>query len=325
MMGDGLYRVVFMGTPDFAVPSLRALAARSDCVVAAVVTQPDKPVGRKRVLTPPPVKRVAQELGLSVWQPQKVGADDVINQLREVKPDVIVTAAYGQLLPQRLLDIPTRGCLNVHASLLPRWRGAAPIHRAILAGDAETGVTIMEMVRALDAGPIVGVEKVAIAEDDNVGTLHDRLAEVGARLLMQVLPGYLDGSITPTPQPEEGVTYADRILRSDEFVDWRRPTDAVYNHIRGLSPWPGAVTTWNGLDVKIWAAERVPGEVIGSAPAEPGQVRNVAGVGICVRTGDGWLKLKQVQPSGKRPMSADDWFRGIAAETVQFQASEVKA
>jgi methionyl-tRNA formyltransferase len=314
------FHIVFMGTPDFAVPILRALAGDKTFSIDAVVTQPDRATGRKQALTPPPVKRVAQELGLFVLQPEKVGAPDVLEQIRALNPDVIVTAAYGQLLPQRLLDIPRCGCLNVHASLLPRWRGAAPIHRAIMAGDQETGVTIMEMVKALDAGPIVAAETVPITDRDTVGTLHDKLAECGARLLLRVLPDYLEGRIKAVPQPESGVTYADRIAREDEFLDWSWSTEKLHNHIRGLSPWPGAVTSWQGKDFKVWLAE--PAQV-----AEPelvtvpvGTVVGLAEQGVCVKTGDGWLRLLEVQPAGKRRMSAEDWLRGVADQRTQFSA-----
>lgn len=319
------FHIVFMGTPDFAVPVLRALAGDPTYSIDAVVTQPDRATGRKQVLTPPPVKRVAQELGLAVMQPEKVGAADVLEQLRALNPDVIVTAAFGQLLPQRLLDIPRRGCLNVHASLLPRWRGAAPIHRAIMAGDRETGVTIMEMVKALDAGPIVAVDKVAIADNDTVGTLHDKLAECGARLLVRVLPDYLEGRIAPVPQPEDGVTYADKIGRTDEYLDWSWSTEKLHNHIRGLSPWPGAVTEWQGKDFKVWLAEpaRVAAAEQGDVPV--GAVALMAEHGVCVKTGDGWLRILEVQPAGKRRMAAEEWLRGVAGARTQFGAIGVSS
>jgi methionyl-tRNA formyltransferase len=312
------FHIVFMGTPDFAVPILRALAGDETYSIDAVVTQPDRATGRKQILTPPPVKRVAQELGLTVMQPEKVRAEDVLAELRALNPDVIVTAAYGQLLPQRLLDIPRRGCLNVHASLLPRWRGAAPIHRAIMAGDRETGVTIMEMVKALDAGPIVAVDKVPIADSDTVGTLHDKLAECGARLLLRVLPDYLEGRITPIPQPEDGVTYADRISRADEYLDWTWSTEKLHNHIRGLSPWPGAATQWQGKDFKVWLAEPAQVGAAEHGEVQVGSVLFVPEHGVCVKTGDGWLRLLEVQPAGKRRMAAEDWLRGVAGERTQF-------
>ncbi|GMA49114.1 methionyl-tRNA formyltransferase [Alicyclobacillus contaminans] len=324
-MTAGNIRVVFMGTPDFALPSLRALASHPACQVVAAVTQPDRPVGRKRVVTPPPVKVAAESLGIPVLQPVRAGAPETLAELAELAPDVIVTAAYGQLLPQRLLDIPRCGCLNVHASLLPRWRGAAPIQRAIMAGDAETGVTVMVMVKALDAGPMVAVERVPIRDEDNAGTLHDKLADVGAALLCRVLPDYVAGTLVPTPQPEVGVTYAEKITRADEWIDWRRSTTEIWRHVRALAPLPGAVADLQGTPVKILAASPVPAGVALSDET-PGTIVRNPQVGVCVRTRDGWIRLETVQPSGKRRMSAEDWMRGMASDGLVFNSkTEVDA
>jgi methionyl-tRNA formyltransferase len=309
-------RVLFMGTPDFAVPSLRALATAKGIEVVGVVTQPDKLVGRKRVLTHTPVKRCAQELGLPVMQPVKVRGEDALADIRALRPDVIITAAYGQLLPQDLLDIPTRGCLNVHASLLPRWRGAAPIHRALMAGDEETGVTIMEMVLALDAGPIVTLNSTPIDGMDDVGTLHERLADIGARALVNVLPAYVRGEVTPIVQAQTGITYADRIRREDEFIDWMRSVAEVERHVRGLTPWPGACTRWDASVMKIWKAAIPSSHITDVAPL--GTVQHIAPVGVVVRCADGWLHLLEVQPGGKRRMDALEWFRGAKSGEVRF-------
>jgi methionyl-tRNA formyltransferase len=310
-------RVVFMGTPEFAVPSLRALVSHGYEVVS-VITQPDKPVGRKQVLTPSPVKLAALELGLPVFQPERVRRAPALEYIRSLEPDVCVTAAYGQILPQALLDIPRVGCLNVHASLLPRWRGAAPIHRAIMAGDAETGITIMEMVLELDAGPIVGMKRIPIEMTDNVGTLHDKLARLGAELLLEVLPGYLDGTIVPQAQPVEGVTYADRIGREDEFIDWNKPAVAVYNHIRGLSPWPGATSLSGNTQIKVWDAALALSSL--SLPgSSPGDVQVKDGK-VFVRCHDGWIELLTVQPAGKRKMGAGDWMRGQQSKPTRLGA-----
>jgi methionyl-tRNA formyltransferase len=307
-MMTGRARVVFFGTPEFAVPTLTALV-EAGYDVAAVVTQPDRPVGRKRVETPPPVKRVAQELGLRVMQPERVRRAEAIDAIAELAPDVCITAAYGQILPQRLLDVPAHGCLNVHASLLPRWRGAAPLQRAILAGDRETGVTIMEMVAALDAGPMVAQRATPIDVNDDLGTLEERVARMGAELLLEVLPEYLAGRLTAKPQPDEGVTYAERIVREDEILHWHRPAWQVHNQIRALSPWPGASTSWNGRQLKVWGS-RWPMRPATPGDAEVGTVRSDEGE-VLVRCEDGWLTLTRVQPAGKRQMDAAAWLRGV--------------
>lgn len=309
-------RIVFMGTPDFAVPVLKKLIEAPEYEVVGVLTQPDRPVGRKRVLTPSPVKVEAQKHGIVVLQPQKVRVPEALREIADLRPDVCVTAAYGQLLPQALLDIPRVGSLNVHASLLPRWRGAAPIHRSIMAGDKETGVTIMEMVLALDAGPMLGVTKVGIEQDDNVGTLHNKLAVQGAALLLDVLPGYIDGSLNLTPQPEEGITYAERLLRSDEFVRFDQSAQMVHNHIRGMSPWPGATAVIGELPIKLWHSRTLHG--LPSAKLAPGEIRVLDGR-VLVGCMDGCVELLELQPSGKRRMSALDWARGLSNEKIEFQ------
>jgi len=318
-------RVLFMGTPDFAVPVLNALV-RSGYEVCAVVTQPDKPTGRRQRLTSPPVKVAAQALGLVVLQPVRVRQPEALQEIAALQPDVIVTAAYGQLLPQALLDIPRVGCLNIHASLLPRWRGAAPIHRALLAGDTTTGVTIMEMVLSLDAGPIVAQESMDIYPTDNVEALHNRLAALGADMLVDVLPRYLDGELPLRAQPEEGVTYAGKITAEDERIDWNQSAVAVFNQIRGLSPWPVARTSYNGQPLKVWDAQlpkEAPPEFPGQTdPMPPGQVV-FTGKEVLVKCRPGWLQLIQVQPAGKRSMAAADWLRGVTAKTVQLGAGQL--
>lgn len=309
-------KVVFMGTPDFAVPILRALVEHS-YDIRAVVTQPDKPAGRKRTLTPPPVKVEAERLDLPVWQPKKVREDDVLQAIADLHPDVMITAAYGQLLPQRLLDLPTIGCINVHASLLPRWRGAAPIHRALLNGDKRTGVTLMEMVLELDAGPILSMQELRITLEDNVGTLHDKLAALGAQLLVSFLPDYVNGNIKAKPQPVDGITYANRILSGDEEVDFRNSSEQVHNHVRGLSPWPGARTTWNGQRLKLWQTKQVSTKeaLVDEAPLNtPGTAYRTTDGRVMVQCADGPLQLVRVQPAGKKAMNAGDWFRGVQTD-----------
>lgn len=301
-------RVLFLGTPDFAVPTLLALADGA-CDVVAVVTQPDRPKGRVRSLAPSPVKQAALARGLPVLQPERIRTEASLKSIACLRPDVLVTAAYGQILPQRLLDLPTVGSLNVHASLLPRWRGAAPIHRAILAGDAETGVTLMEMVAALDAGPMYAQVRVPIHDEDDVGSLHDRLAAAGARLLLDLLPAYAAGDCKPEPQPEEGITYANRISRVDEWMDWQRSARDLHNQIRGLSPWPGAVTRLAGREIKLWRADLTPPQA--AAPdREPGRIW-AADEQVWVGCADGWVRLLDVQPAGRQRMTAADWWRGL--------------
>ena len=312
-------RVVFMGTPDFAVPSLQYLI-RSGYELL-VVTQPDKPVGRKRVLTAPPVKRVAADVGVIILQPVRIRHADALEHIQEFQPDVIVTAAFGQLLPQTLLDMPTCGALNVHASLLPRWRGAAPIHRAIMAGDTETGVTLMEMVMELDAGDMVSQGRVMIDPLDTLGVVHDKLAMIGASLLERDLDDYMHGRLTPTPQPEIGVTYAKRIVREDEWINFRETSTVVHNHIRGLSPWPVASTTMAGGTLKIWQAARWQTD---AQKGKPGACRMTSEGNIVVDCGEGAIELLEVQPSGSKRMPAQDWFRGQRAPVIQLGGEHLR-
>ncbi|GAB7388083.1 methionyl-tRNA formyltransferase [Bacillaceae bacterium] len=300
-------RIIFMGTPDFAVPSLKRLV-REGHEVVAVVTQPDRPKGRKQTLTPPPVKVAALEEGIPVLQPEKVR--ESIDEILSYRPDLIVTAAYGQILPRELLEAPPLRCINVHASLLPKYRGGAPIHRAIMEGEKETGITIMYMVEKLDAGDILSQRALPIAETDTVGTLHDKLSELGASLLAETIPALADGTIEPRRQDERLATYAFNIKREDEVIDWTRPAKRIYDQIRGLNPWPVAFTTWRGNRLKVWWAETAAE----GGQAEPGTVVAVGEEGITVAAGEGWLRLKRVQPAGRKAMDAADFVRGAGAE-----------
>ncbi|MCF8564425.1 methionyl-tRNA formyltransferase [Alicyclobacillus tolerans] len=311
--------VLFMGTPDFAVPSLEALVNAG--YPTTVVTQPDREVGRKKVLTPPVVKQAAQKLGLEVLQPEKVGAQAVLEKIAELGPSVAITAAYGQILPQRLLDLFPFGVLNIHASLLPRWRGAAPIQRAIMAGDETTGVTLMKTVLALDAGPVLGAEKVAIEPDDDTGTLHDKLAQAGADLLVRLLPQYLAGELIPVEQETTGITYAHRIGREDEFVNWGQDARTVYNQLRALSPAPGASTVYRGQTLKIWSSKPAADEAGGASNVLAGTAVLQDGK-VLVRCNDGFVELLELQPSGKRKMVASDWLRGVKERTIQFDSRD---
>ncbi|EZP77988.1 methionyl-tRNA formyltransferase [Parageobacillus genomosp. 1] len=299
-------RMVFMGTPDFAVPILRQLIDDGYDVVG-VVTQPDKPKGRKQELTPPPVKVEAQKHGIPVLQPTKIREKEQYEQVLALKPDLIVTAAFGQILPKALLEAPKYGCINVHASLLPELRGGAPIHYAILQGKTKTGVTIMYMVEKLDAGDILTQVEVPITETDTVGTLHDKLSVAGAKLLSETIPQLLAGKLTPVKQDEEKATFAYNIKREQEKIDWAKSGEEIYNHIRGLNPWPVAYTTQEGKVWKIWWGEKLP------APkkAEPGTIIDITDDGIVVATGNETaIKITELQPAGKKRMEAAQFLRG---------------
>jgi methionyl-tRNA formyltransferase len=303
-----MLRVVFMGTPDLARTVLAALAEDARWQLAAVVAQPDKPTGRGLQLTPPPVKAEALARGLPVLQPLKARDPEFLAQLRALAPDLIVVAAYGQILPQALLDIPRHGCVNVHTSILPRWRGAAPIQWAIAEGDAETGVTIMRMEAGLDTGPIISLARTAITGADTGQTLHDRLAQLGATLLRETIPGYVAGELVPRPQPGEGVTYARKITKDDGRLDWTRPAVTLWNRLRAFTPWPGAFCQMpaepNPRLLKVHAAQPVAGS------GEPGAVLAADRTGIVVACGEGALRLTEVQPEAGRRLTAEQFVAG---------------
>jgi methionyl-tRNA formyltransferase len=303
--------IVFMGTPDFAVPCLRKLVEQGYKVVG-VVTQPDRPVGRKRTLTPPPVKAEAGRHGIPVLQPEKLRDPDAMKRVISLQPDLIVTAAYGQILPETLLHVPANGCINVHASLLPKYRGGAPIHRSIIEGEKETGVTIMYMVKALDAGDMLSKVAVPIGIEDTVGSLHDKLSEAGSELLIQTLPDLLSGKISGTPQDHEQATYAPNLNREDERIDWSEDSLSIYNRVRGLNPWPVAFTTINGEVMKIWKADVPSLHSKSIEKHSPGTVLEVDPKGIVVATGEGAISLIEIQPAGKKRMSVSDYVRGSA-------------
>ncbi|HZG71211.1 MAG TPA: methionyl-tRNA formyltransferase [Chondromyces sp.] len=302
--------IVFMGTPDFSVPILQTLI-NDGYHIQAVVTQPDRPVGRKRVLTPPPVKIEAEKHGISIYQPEKLRESVELQQIIDLHPDLIVTAAYGQILPKVLLEAPKHGCINVHASLLPELRGGAPIHYSILQGKKKTGITIMYMAEKLDAGDIISQVEVPIEEIDHVGSLHDKLSAAGAKLLSQTVPKLLAGEVKPVQQDEERATFAYNIKREQEKIDWSRTGEEIYNHIRGLHPWPVAYTTWNGQVMKIWWGEKVSA----SSEAEPGTVLRTEKDGFLVATGSNIaIKITDLQPAGKKRMNAEQFLRGAGNE-----------
>ncbi|WP_442604416.1 methionyl-tRNA formyltransferase [Paenibacillus sp. KN14-4R] len=304
-------RIVFMGTPDFSVPSLNALIEEGYNVVA-VVTQPDRPKGRKRVLTPPPVKVAAEAHGIPVFQPERLRKPEAVEVMRGFAPDLIVTAAYGQILPKSVLDMPQHGCINVHASLLPKYRGGAPIHHSIMNGDGVTGVTIMYMEEGLDTGDMISKVELPILDEDTTGTMFEKLSIAGSELLRQTLPDLITGRIEAVPQQADQATYSPNINRADELIDWSKPARGVFNQIRGLNPFPGAFTLWNGEIFKVWASE-LPQHVKGAVNAVPGTVLQTDDQGIYVQTGDGAIILKQVQPAGKKAMDAAQFARGNQA------------
>ena len=298
-------KVIFMGTPQFAVPSLDALIAHHE--VLAVVTQPDAPSGRGKALTPSPVKTLAQAHGLPVLQPESLKPAEVVAELRGFAPDLIVVAAFGQILRQVVLDLPRFSCINVHASLLPRWRGASPISAAIAAGDPATGVTIMLMEAGLDSGAILSQRETAIGDNETTGTLTERLARIGAELLVETLPGWLSSEITPRKQDERLVTLAGKLQKTAGRIDWSATTAAIEHHIRAMQPWPSAYTNWQGKQLKILKARTSLEPVLCKQPN--GSVR-VDRNHIHVQCGDGLLQLLEVQLEGKRAVSADAFARG---------------
>lgn len=307
-------RLVFFGSPPFAIPSLEALLTSGHEVVA-VISQPDRPAGRGHAATPPPVKAAALGHVLPVLQPANVSNDESLAELRALSPDAFVVAAYGQILRQRLLDLPSQGTLNVHASLLPRWRGASPVAAAILAGDEVTGVTLMRMVRALDAGPMLARVEVPISDQDTTGSLEPRLAEAGATLLRDHLDAWLTGGLAETPQDESLVTYAPQIKRAEALLDWSLPAIDLWRRVRAFHPWPVAFTGWRGEELRIHAAWPLdvesgepPGTVLPAShlPDEAGDAEET----FSVQTGRGALAILRLQRPGRREVSGSEFLRG---------------
>ena len=298
-------RLLFIGTSPFAVPSLYRLHESPDHDILAVVTQPDRPQGRGGKLSVSPVKAAALEMGLPLFQPEKVRAKEFVQTVRELAPEIIVVAAFGQIIPQRMLDIPPRGCINVHGSLLPRWRGAAPMQYALMAGDKETGVTTMMMDAGLDTGDILlqaPLDLVAIAD---LGELEMKLAEVGAELLMQTLVALAAGDCPRVPQDEALVTLAPSLPPDTGELDWARPAEELHNLVRGVTPKPGAYVFVQGKRLKIWRTE-----VTESGVGAVGTIETLGGGGITITTSRGALRLREVQPESKGRMAADAWARG---------------
>jgi len=301
-------RIVFAGTPEFSVPPLRALLASGHKVVG-VYSQPDRPAGRGRKLTPGPVKEVAVDAGIPVFQPANFKDPAAVAELAALDADLMVVVAYGLLLPRAVLDAPRVGCVNIHASVLPRWRGAAPIQRAVLAGDAVSGVTIMQMEEGLDTGPMYLVEEVALSEDETGGSLHDRLSVLGAEALMKALPGILDGTLKPQKQDDARACYAKKLDKAEAVIDWTKSAADIERQVRAFNPWPVAQTLFEDANLRIWRGYAVKG--VGGAP---GMVMNADRNGIDVATGDGLLRVTELQLPGKRAMAARDF---INANSIQ--------
>lgn len=296
------FRVIFMGTPDFAVPCLARLVEISD--VVAVVTQPDRPKGRGQKLLPPPVKVFAQEHGIAVYQPVRVKATDFVDVLRGLAPDLIVVVAFGQILSKEILSLPPLGCINVHASLLPRYRGAAPMQWAIVRGEKETGVTTMFMDEGLDTGDMLVRETLPIAQAMTAAELHDAMMKLGADVLEKTLFSLSEGTLKRTPQDDALSTYAPLLDKEVGRIDWKKSAQEIHDLVRGLNSWPGAYTMLEGQKFKIWRTRLAEGT------AEPGEIVSVTKQGLLVGTGEGMLEILEVQAPSKKKMAAGDYVRG---------------
>jgi len=306
--------VLFAGTPEFAARCLEALL-KSPHRVVGVMTQPDRPAGRGFALTPSPVKKLASARGIQLTQPKSLRDAQAQGELKHFRADVIVVAAYGLILPRPVLELPRQGAINIHASLLPRWRGATPIQRALLAGDRETGVSIMQMDTGLDTGPVLMQEKTPILEDDTLGTLHDRLAELGAKLIVQALDALETGVVKATPQPVEGVTYAAKLDRGEARVDWRKAAVDVNRQVRALNPSPGADARVRGVELKIWRCATATGR------GNPGEVLSMGENGLCVACAEGALVITELQRSGGKRLPVAEFLRGFPLDVGErFEA-----
>ena len=322
-------RIIFMGTAELSCASLEKLAADKNFSVVAVVTQPDKPKGRELKLTPSPVKILAEKLGLPVLQPLKARDEKFISELRELKPGLMVVVAYGQILPQSILDLPLHGCLNVHTSLLPKYRGAAPIQWAIADGEPETGVTIMQVDAGLDTGPVLAMRRTPILPTDDSQILHDRLAQLGAELLVETIPDYVSGKITPQPQAAEGSTYAAKIKKEDGQIDWSKPAVQIWNRLRAFTPWPGAFTFLRNAEHRLGTNELLPkhAEPVLGAPKPQllkiwkaevversggiGEILAADKTGIVVGCGQGALRILELQREGGRRLTVEQFLAGF--------------
>ncbi len=313
LFGGKKMRVIFMGTPDFAVGTLEEII-RAGYEVVLAVSQPDKAVGRSRELKAPPVKRCALEHGIPVYQPKRVREQECIEYLRGYEPDIIIVAAFGQIITKELLDMPKYGCINVHASLLPRYRGASPIQWAVINGDPVTGVTIMRMDEGIDTGDMILREEVALSPDETGGSLFERLSGVGAKLCVKAMQAIASGTAVYTPQGETGVTHTGKIHKELGCIDWNRPAVELERLVRGLDPWPGTSARLGDKTLKLWKTRVIPSERL----ADPGCIVRVGKESLSVQTADGLLELLEVQPEGKKRMSAASFLNGYAVEEGTF-------
>lgn len=311
-------RVAFAGTPDFAAIALGALIA-SDHEVVGVLTQPDRPAGRGRKLTPSAVKQKALAADIPVQQPLSLKNDDAVAAFAAWQADVLIVAAYGLILPQAILDIPALGCLNIHGSLLPRWRGAAPIHRAILAGDQETGVSIMQMDAGLDTGAVLLERRLAILQDETAAQLHDRLAELGAVALIDALPGCCNGSLQAQTQPTEGITYAEKLSKAEARLDFDEPALQLHRRIRAFNPWPVAEATLRGERVRIWQSRLVEDTEAIPVAGKPGTIVSMTDDAVRVACGDGAIDLTKLQWPGKKALPATAFAQGRGLPGQSFE------
>jgi methionyl-tRNA formyltransferase len=315
-----LLRLGFAGTPEFAVPALEALSEAHR--ICAVFTQPDRPSGRGQPLHASPVKNLATLRGFRLYQPATFKSQEALQTLRGLELDVLVVVAYGLILPPAALQVPRQGCINIHASLLPRWRGAAPIQRAVLAGDSKTGVTIMRMEAGLDTGPMLAIREIEIGADDTAKTLHDRLARLGAELVVETLHAQSVGGVREVPQPSEGVTYAEKINKAEALIDWQQDAVQVWRRVRAFNPWPIAETRLNGTQLRIWEAQLLDSAV--TEPSEPGAGTSPGTVlaathdGVDVACGRGVLRILRLQLAGRKPLFAQEFIKGQRLDGARF-------
>ncbi|KAF1295239.1 methionyl-tRNA formyltransferase [Enterococcus sp. JM4C] len=309
-------KLVFMGTPAFSVPILEGLI-EAGYEIQAVVTQPDRPVGRKKVITATPVKEAAVAHDLLVLQPEKISGSPEMAKIQELAPDMIVTAAFGQFLPEKLLQVPTHGAINVHASLLPKYRGGAPVHYAIIEGETEAGVTIMEMIKKMDAGGIFSQAKLPITKQDDVGTMFDKLSQLGKDLLLETLPKILSGELSAVPQNEAEVTFSPNISREEEAIDWQKTAVEIDNKVRGMRPWPIAFTTYEGARWKIWETEPLVEE---TTDEQPGTIIHKSKKELWIACGNhSVLAIKALQPAGKGKQDIQAFLNGVGQAVTRGQ------
>lgn len=318
---DTGFRIIFMGTPEFAVPSLKALIAAGENIIA-VITQPDKPKGRGRILTAPPIKDITLKYNIPAFQPEQIKDETFVTTIKDLSPDIIIVVAYGKILPKAILSLPPNGCINVHASLLPKYRGAAPINWAIINGETNTGITTMLLDEGMDTGNILLTERVGISSDDTASSLHDKLMNIGAELLIETINSIKSKTVRPVKQDDTQATYAPMLKKEDGRIDWSMNAQKIRNLIRGFNPWPGAYTRWEGLQIKIISANTVLSsqdqfsELIATTgqlqclTEKHGTILKISAEGILIATGKGTLLIVELQPENKNRMTASEFIKG---------------